>query len=301
MKQLSRIPEIINNRVYWQRMLFRILGGFISAAAINLFYYPNRFLSGGLSGIALIIDYLSGFSASWTLLILNIPIFILALFILDLHFILASVISMGSYIFFLQILSPLTGSLYIPDEILGAVFGGAINGIGIGMVMKNRASFGGTDILGAIAKRKWSVNLGTTLFFFNLIVVVTGIFFFEPYKGMYSLIGMFISSGVIDRVVKGFEKRYTLIIVSREWETIHHYILNQLKLGATLLEGEGAYRHESKKVILSVIPSHRLAKLKDAISLIDKEAFMTVSPSSEIMGYWRPGFFRKKKIYQKEE
>ncbi|MDC7225023.1 MAG: YitT family protein [Spirochaetales bacterium] len=300
MEQKNSLPDIISNKVYYRRMVLRILGGFISAAAICLFYYPNKFLSGGLSGIALILDYVFQFPVPLTLIILNIPIFLLAFFILDWHFVIASLISMSSYIFFLHLLEPLAGSLYIPDEILGAIFGGALNGVGMGLVLKNRSSFGGTDILSAIAKRKWAVNLGTSLFFFNLIVVATGVFFFQPYKGMYSLIGMFISSTVIDRIVKGFEKRYSLFIISREYEQVYQQILD-LELGATLLDGEGAYEHGKRKVILSVIPSHRLSKLKDMIYIIDPEAFVTVSPSSEIMGYWYPGVFKRKRVYHKED
>jgi uncharacterized membrane-anchored protein YitT (DUF2179 family) len=300
MKEKKPLPDIISNSVYYRRMLLRILGGFISAAAINLFFYPFKFLSGGLSGIALILDYKFHFPAALTLLVLNIPIFILAIFVLDWHFVVASIISIASYTFFLHVLSPLAGCIYIPDEILGALFGGVLNGIGMGLVLKNRASFGGTDILSAIAKKKWAVNLGTSLFLFNILVVALGVLIFEPYKGMYSLIGMFVSSHVIDSIVKGFEKRYTLFIISQRYEQIHKTII-EMEIGATLLEGEGAYQHEKGKVILSVIPSYRLSKIKDLIYILDPEAFVTVSPSSEIMGYWYPGIFHKKRIYHREQ
>lgn len=305
MKQLLKKVLSFHDIPDWPRYLWRMLfiaaGGCISALAVNLFYFPNNFLSGGLSGIALIFDYTLEFPTALTIVLLNIPIFILAFFELDFHFTVASFIGMLSYTFFIHLFRPLIGSLYIPDEILASIFGGVLNGIGLGIIFKSRASVGGTDVLSLIAKRKWSINLGTTLFTINIVIVGIGAFFFPLYKALYSLTGMFISSYIIDQFMQGFEKRFSVMIVSEKWYDISTFINKSLFRGATLLEGEGAYRRKNMKVVYTVIPSHRLAKLKDVVSEIDPDAFMSVTASSEIMGNWKQGAFHHyRRVYHKE-
>jgi len=298
-KPFKDVPDL---KLYLKRLIYIIIGGGISAVALNTFIIPHQFLAGGLSGIALIVNYLWGVSPSMVLILLNIPIFFMGFFYIDLHFALASLAGLLSYTFFLEITQGLQGLLFIPDDILAAVFGGAINGIGMGITLRSRASFGGTDIIAAIAKRKWSVNMGTSLFFFNLIIIISSGFFFEMYKGLYSLVGLFIGSAVIDRMMEGFERRFAVFVVSKKWQTISYFITKTLGRGATLMNGEGAYLRQQTKVIYTVIPSRRLAKIKDGIYNIDPKAFMTVTPATEIMGHWNTGFFKGyKRIYEKKE
>ena len=179
-------------------------------------------------------------------------------------------------------------------------FGGALNGLGLGMIFKNHASIGGTDVISTIAKRKFSVNIGTSIFIMNVVVVSLGACFFPVYKAMYSLISMFVTSYLIDQFIQGFEKRFSVMIISEEWESIAHYVTENLIRGATILEGQGAYKHKPVKVIYTVVPSHRLSKLKDSVYLIDPHAFMSVELSTEIMGNWKKGIIRSKNIYKKD-
>lgn len=296
----SPITDVPGLTVLALRLIPVCLGGALSAMAVVLFFIPHHFLSGGLSGIALILDYTLGFPASYTLVLLNVPIFILAFIELDLHFVVSSLFGLVAYSLFLHLFRPLAGTLYIPDEILAAIFGGALNGLGLGLIFKNRASVGGTDVISTIAKRKYSVNMGTSIFIMNVLVVSLGAFFFPVYKAMYSLISMFITSYVVDQVLQGFEKRFSVMIISEKWDPIARYVTDNLFRGATILEGQGGYKRKPTKVIYTVVPSHRLSKLKDAVSRIDPHAFMSVEPSAEIMGNWQKGIFRTKNVYQKE-
>ncbi len=298
--RLTTINDVPALTVLALRMIPVAIGGALSALAVVLFFMPHHFLSGGLSGLALIVDYTLGFPASFTLLLLNIPIFILAFVELDLHFALSSLVGLAAYSFFLHLFRPLSGALVIPDEILAAIFGGALNGLGLGLIFKNRASIGGTDVISTIAKRKFSVNMGTSIFLMNLFIVSLGAFFYPVYKAMYSLISMFVSSYFVDQVLQGFEKRFSVMIISEKWEQIANYVTENLFRGATILEGQGAYKRKPTKVIFTVLPSHRLSKLKDAVSQIDPHAFISVEPSAEIMGNWRKGIFKSKNVYQKD-
>lgn len=287
-------------KVLLLRLIPVCIGGALSALAVVLFFIPHHFLSGGLSGIALIVDYTLDFPAPLTLLLLNIPIFILAFIELDFQFTISSLAGLAAYSFFIHLFRPLAGTLEIPDEILAAIFGGALNGLGLGLIFKSRASIGGTDVISTIAKRKFSVNMGTSIFLMNLVVVSAGAFFYPVYKAMYSLISMFTASYFVDQVIQGFEKRFSVMIISEKWELISSYVTDNLFRGATILEGQGAYKRKPTKVIFTVLPSHRLSKLKDAVSQIDPHAFMSVEPSAEIMGNWKKGIFRSKNVYQKD-
>jgi uncharacterized membrane-anchored protein YitT (DUF2179 family) len=291
---LKDIPSL---KVYLFRMLNIIAGGLVYALGFNIFLIPNDFLSGGIGGIALILSHLTSIGAGSFILLLNIPIFILGFRSLDRHFIISSFIGMLSFSFFVEATSFLSGSIYIPHEILGAIYGGVFTGVGMGLAFKNRASFGGTDIISAIIRRKHSINLGTTIFIMNFIIVSFASVIFEPYKGMYSLIGMFISSGVMNRIISGFEQRISVMVVSSEHEKIIEYLHSQNR-GATILYGEGSYYKEPIPVIYTVIPSTRLAKLKDFIHSVDINSFVSVTNTTEIMGHWNQ---RHKRIYQKEE
>lgn len=298
--QLGAVNDLPPLKVYLLRLIGIISGGALSSLAVILFFFPHQFLSGGISGIALILDYTINFPISATLLLLNIPIFIFAFFELDLHFVISSVIGLAAYTFFLHLFRPLAGTLYLPDEILAAIFGGALNGLGLGLIFKNRGSIGGTDVISTIAKKKLSINMGTSILLFNIVSVSIGAFFFPLYKAMYSLIGMFVSSYLIDQFMQGFEKRFSVMIISEKWEKVADYVTDNLFRGATILEGQGAYKRKPIKIIYTVIPSHRLSKLKDAVSQIDSKAFISVEASSEIMGNWKQGFFKYKNVYKKD-
>ncbi|MGL1891071.1 MAG: YitT family protein [Spirochaetaceae bacterium] len=277
-------------------MISIVIGGLIYALGFNLFLIPNDFLSGGVGGIAQILNHLFGINTSISIIMINIPIFIIGYMHLDKHFIISSLVGMLSFSFFIELTSSLAGIIYVPHEILAAIYGGLFTGLGMGILFKNRASFGGTDIISAAIKRRQSINLGTTLFLFNFIIVSCASIIFVPYKGMYSLIGMFIGSGVIDKVIAGFENRLSVMVISAEHKQITDFLHSQNR-GATLLHGEGSYYKEPIPVIYTVIPSRRLAKLKDFIYSVDINAFVSVTNTTEIMGHWNQ---RHKRVYQKE-
>lgn len=290
------LKDIPNLKIYLIRMIYIILGGLIYALGFNLFFVPNNFLGGGVGGIAFIVTHFIDINPAIVIVLINIPIFIIGYRYLEKHFIISSLVGMCSFSFFINHTSTLAGTIYIPHEILGAIYGGLFTGVGLGLVFKSRASFGGTDIISAVIKRKRSINLGTTLFFFNLIIVGFSSIIYEPYKGMYSLIGMFISGAVVNKVIAGFENRLSLMIVSTEHQKIVEFLHSQDR-GATLLHGEGSYYREPIPVIYTVIPAARLAKIKDYIYSVDMNSFVSVTSTNEIMGHWNQ---RHKRVYQKE-
>jgi uncharacterized membrane-anchored protein YitT (DUF2179 family) len=210
------IKDVPSIKIYLFRLIVIAFAGFVYALGISLFIIPNQFLSGGIGGISLIIYELTGFSPSISIILLNLPVFIAGYKTIDKHFIFSSLVGMLAFSFSMTLTKGLIGALYVPSEILATIYGGVFTGIGMGLAFKSRGSFGGTDVLSAILKRKKNMNMGSTLFFFNLIIVGLASIIFEPYKGMYSLVGMFIGSAVVDKLIAGFEKRISVFIVSSE-------------------------------------------------------------------------------------
>jgi len=267
-----------------ERALLILLGSFISAAAVNAYLVPHHLLSGGVSGVSLIIQYLSAFPAGVTFFLFNVPLFILAYRHVDLDFAISSFVGMAGFSVFMVVTQNMLGGLRVDDVILASVFGGVINGFGAGLSFRARGSQGGTDIIAVVLKRKYSINIGSVTFLINLAIVIVESFFFGMQPAMLSLLSMYASSHLVDKVQEGFDRKKTLMIVTEKAKEVADGIMHEIHRGATLLMGEGAYTGEAKKVIYCVITLTQLSKIKHLVETIDPDAFMTVNDAAEVLG-----------------
>ena len=202
-----------------KKSLMISMGSIISSIGVNLFIIPSKLLSGGLSGVSLIIHYLFNIPMGLLLLLLNIPLLILSILKIDKKFTLFTVIGTLSLSLGLIITEPLTLLLSPVSDVnrlLYCIYGGAIGGLGSGVVFSNQGSTGGIDIISVLAKRKYNMDIGMASFAINLIIVTIGSIFFGIIVGLYTLISMYISSAVMDRVLKGFSRQKMLIIVNTQ-------------------------------------------------------------------------------------
>lgn len=268
-----------------------IVGSLIGALAFNLFIMPNKLLSGGVSGVSLIINYLTGIQPGLLVMIINIPIFILGYKFVDKEFIIYSLVGTVGFSLFLDMFAFLQGSVVVDDILLSCIFGGLFNGIGAGIVFRNRGSQGGSDIISVIVKKHYSMNIGTTLLAINIIIVSSSIFIFQDInKAMYTLIMMFISTAVMDKVAQGFDIRKSIMVVTDSYEQVAQGIIKELGRGVTYLEGQGAYSGSQRKIIYCIISLNQLAKIKTIVFEIDPKAFITVTDVAEVNG---KGFIKK--------
>lgn len=261
-----------------------ILGSVITATGINAFLMPHKFISGGVSGLSQLFSYLTPVSVGTYLLILNIPIFIFGWRSVGRTFIVGSII--GTLM--------LSGSLYAtewmisagwaPEALLSAVIGGTLSGAGTGIVFRANSSHGGTDILSAAIKKRWSVSIGTVGFMFNVVIVSAIGAIYGLQVALYTIVAHFCGSMALDKVIMGLDTSHAIFIITSEPQKIADIILKKLNRGVTFLEGEGAYLGRRQRVIYCVISLSQLARVKHYVKTIDPQAFLSVAEVSEVLG-----------------
>ena len=270
---------------YIPMLLMIIFGSLLGGISFNLFLIPHKLLSGGVSGVALILNYIAGLNPGVLIFIFNIPIFIAGYKFVDREFILLSLLGMTVFSISIDMFSFLSDYIYIEDTLLSCLYGGVLNGLGMGIVFKNRASQGGIDIVAVIFKKYYSINLGRTSLMINIIIIAIASFFFGLEPAMYTLVSMYVASTVLDKVQQGFGNSKSVMIITDHEQQVADAILQTLDRGVTYLEGEGAYTGNKKKVIYCIVALKQLAKLKQIVNDIDSSAFMAVSDTAEVLGY----------------
>ena len=283
MKFLDRVYD--GRYRYIPMVLMIILGAAMGGISFNIFLMPHKLLSGGVSGIALIMNYIFGFNPGVLVFVFNIPIFLAGYKYVDKEFIALSLVGMTAFSVFIDIFAFLRDIIYIDDVLLSCIYGGVLNGIGMGIVFRNRASQGGVDIVAVILKKYFSVKLGTTSLLINIAVVTLGSYFYGIKLAMYTLVSMYVSSSILDKVMKGFGSSKSVMIITDKEQQVADTILKTLDRGVTYLEGEGAYTQHKKRVIYCIVTLNQLAKLKQIVREVDNDAFMAVSDTSEVLGH----------------
>jgi uncharacterized membrane-anchored protein YitT (DUF2179 family) len=279
--------DVLKKRV-WPliiKSLTIMAGAVIIAFSYNALVIPNGLLSGGVSGIALIGNYLLHIPFYIGVLVLNIPVFLFGLKELNWKFILYSLLGTAAMVIALPLTKPFTPVPNLGHDLfLAGVFSGVIGGIGEGLILKAGASTGGTDITSIIAKKRWNISVGAFSFYCNLIVILVSLFFFDPRIALYTIVSMWVNGKVTDRVIDGLDSNKSVTIISEQSVTIAARILNEISRGVTLLEGQGAYSGDPKKVINCVVNHYEIPKVKEIVLDLDPQAFMFVTETVEVMG-----------------
>ncbi|MCE7793398.1 YitT family protein [Salipaludibacillus sp. CUR1] len=270
-----------------QSRIFRLTIIFISsivvAFAFNFFLLPHEVLTGGVTGLAMVFGLMTPVNTGYWIVLLNIPILILGWMKLGKEFI-------GNSVFSVVVTS--IALIYIPiievtqDALLSAVFGGVIAGAAIGVIIRFYSSTGGFDVVSLVLIKKWDVPLGGLIFALNSIVVFISGFFFAWELALYTMLSIYITGLVIDRVHTRHIK-LSLMVVTSKGDELKKELLANLVRGITVIEGQGAYSGERKKVLYTVITRYELAIIRPILKEIDPQAFVSVSESMEVMGNFR--------------
>jgi len=278
MKNLIRaLPQIA-----WNLALIA-LGSALCAVALNGILIPREFLSGGFTGLALIIHYLfHTFPIGAIYFLLNVPNFAFGWKYVGRRFFLYS--GAGMFIFSAAI-QTIHVRLPVYDYLLSALLAGILVGIGSGIILKSLGSAGGTDILSVILLKLFSIRLGTTILAFNGIILLAAAALFTLEMALYTLIYLYISSYMLNLVVTGLNQRKAVYIISTQWEQISHQIMEELQRGVTLLKGEGGFTGKDQHILYTVITFRELSRLKGLIRRLDPDAFVVVSETLEVMGH----------------
>ena len=246
-------------------------------------------MSGGVSGVALLLFYLTGaLGPGVYYFLLNLPLMVLGWVSLSRRFILYTVYGMGILSLFMQLMPE---RALIADPLLAAVFGGAVMGAGSGIMLRTLGSAGGTDILAIWLNQKYNLRIGQFNFVFNLAVFAAGMAFYDPTLALYSIILSYANSKVMDYVLALFNQRKMVFIISDKADAIAREIIHSLKRGATFLHGAGAYTGKSKRVILTITNTVEIKRLEELVFGHDENAFFVVENTFNVLG---EGFSRRK-------
>jgi len=268
------------NIVY--RVFMIIFGAFIFAVGLNSFTIANNLAEGGFTGIALLIYYLYEFPTGWVILFLNIPLFIIAWLYLGKNSLIYTILGTIS----VSVLIEITANFRIPtdDLLLAALYSGVTTGIGLGVILRNGGTTAGVDIIARLINKYFGISLGKIIFAFDIIVILVSAIFLGSKIAMYSLVGLFLTSRVIDLVQEGVNTAKAIMIISNESKVITDIITTELQRGTTLLEGHGGYTDYKKDVILCVVNRSEISRIKSIVKTIDKNAFVIVSDVHEVLG-----------------
>ncbi|ATD53975.1 YitT family protein [Clostridium chauvoei] len=279
---LSKLKE---NKTILLDFFLIVVGCFIAALGVNLFLVNAQLLSGGATGVALILQYIAGVPSGITVFIINVPLFFLSYKMLSKRFTLYSAIGMVSLSLSLIITKPFSHLVKVDDILLYCIYGGVICGLGYGIVFLRNGSTGGTDIVAMVLRKKYSnFEIGKLGFSINCIIVVIGAIIFGLPKALYTLISIFIQGIIVDRVINGFNSKKLLLVLSEKEQDIVNYVIKDLHRGATSLLAQGEYTHEFKKMLYIAVTSSQLISLKNKILKIDPKAFITIIDVSEVNG-----------------
>ena len=265
-------------------ILGSIIGALIMAIGIALFLLPNQLSSGGVAGIATITYYLLNIPMGMMILIINIPLFILAIFKIGKYFFVKTLVGTASLSFFIDILDklePLTN-----DRFLACVYGGIILGIGTAILLKSNSSTGGSDLVSYIAKKyKPSLQSGNIIVIIDIIIVTLNMIFFREIEiGLYSAIAIYLMGKVIDILFEGIDFTKLIIIISDRSEEIYSGIKEKIERGTTGLYGKGMYTDKEKLVLMCVAPRREVSRIKVISRRIDPHSFIIITNSREVVG-----------------
>lgn len=267
-----------------KRYLTITLGTCISGIALNAFFLPHHLLSGGITGLGMILYYLFGWQVSVTNIIFNIPLFILAYKLMSRNYFISGIYGTLALSFWLHVFSPLNGMVPVHDAMLSCIAGGVMHGIGLGTLYRVGGSTGGTDIIGAIVQKFYSISIGTTGFAINFVLLCSGAFFFGLEPALYTLVAYFAVAKVSNAFTDGFDYKKNVFIISEQNEAIAEAIIKIVGRGVTYIQGEGAFTHQHRKMIFCVVKLTQIAKVKQLVKEYDPYAFMIIQDANDVFG-----------------
>lgn len=262
-----------------------ILGNVFYAFVVRLFLLPGNLMTGGTTGIGLVMKHFTGTSISGFVLVFNIVMLIVGWTLLGKKFALTTVISSFTYPIALETANHIFGDLVITtDPMLNTIFAGLGIGIGLGIVIRTGASTGGMDIPPLVLNKYFRIPVSVSLNVFDMLILVLQIVYNPPERVLYGVLLVMIYTTVLDKVLMMGNTKTEVKVISSQVEEIRQVILAQVDRGVTMLYGEGGYRQEQTQIVLSIVSNRELPQVEKLIRHIDPEAFMIVSRVTEVRG-----------------
>lgn len=265
-------------------VLFALVGSVIYAAAVRMFIDPNHISVGGLTGVGSVLNYLWHFPIGLSVLVMNIPLFLL------------SWKKLGKEFFFKTMFATVVMSVildvaaffpsFTENKLLAAIAGGVLTGTGLGIIFSRGMATGGTDLLAKIIKGWFrGASYGKVILLADAFVLIfSAIIYRDPWSILYSAITVWLSSTIIDTILNGMERAKSVSIITDKKQAVLDGIFNNVNRGATVWDVQGGYTEQERTVILVVVRSYELFHLKQTVKAADPNAFLIVSDATEVFG-----------------
>ena len=276
-----------------------VVGNALYALTVKLFLLPANLMSCGTTGIALVVNHLTGLEISVFIFLFNVAMMFLGWWILGRQFAMTTVFSSLFYPIALRVLNWWLGDVAVTENILlNVIFSGLGLGLSLGMVIRGGASTGGMDIPPLILKKLFRIPVSASLWVFDFLILVLQMFYHPLEDLLYGILLIITISTALNKVLLMGTSKTEVKIVSEKSELIRDAILSKVDRGVTVLHGEGGYLHKSTEVIMSIVSDHEMPKIERLAWDIDPDCFMIVSHVTEV---WGRGFTYGKKYGKTEE
>ena len=290
---MNRLEKLFKNSI--TDYIIIALGASLYAASVAVFTSKNNIAPGGLTGVATMLNYLFSLPIGAMIFVMNIPLFLWAFFESGKGFLVKTMIGTALVSVFIDIFQVIL-PFYSGNIMLAAIFGGALSGLGIGLIFARGGSTGGTDIIAvSLNKRFPHISTGRLMLISDAVVLTAAaIVYGNIESALYAGITIFVSVRVIDAVTYGTSRGNgkLIFIISDSYETISREIIQKLGRGVTILNGSGAYTGNSKRVLMCAARPNQVVKITKGVKIIDKKAFIVVTTANSILG---EGFFNSDK------
>lgn len=255
------------------------------AFSIGLFILPGKVLTGGVAGIATLLEAYIPISEDYLVIIINTLLFIVGSILLGKEFFLNTLVYSVSYPFMLLLVTRHLPPVKI-DPLLGAIYGGFIGGIAIGIMFRNGGSSGGVDVIALIMEKYFKVKPSDTVRVIDAMTVIAGLYIYGLNSVLIGLLSVYFLSFTMEKTInmyRGIEgKKFE--IISDKYEEINEAILKKIDRGTTIITGQGGYSHQERKVLMAVVSNEQLSEVKKVIDETDPDAFVIISDVKDVNG-----------------
>ncbi|MCI9613848.1 MAG: YitT family protein [Dorea sp.] len=273
----------------WRKSLETIisvlLGNVFLAVAVAAFIVPHGIIMGGATGVALTINHYVDGNLSVVIFIVNMVLFVLGTFVLGKKFALTTLISTIVYPVSLSVVQAVPGITRLTENVmLASLYGGALLGIGIGLVVRVGSSTGGTDILALVFHKWFHLAVAVFMYLVDFTVLLCQAFFSTPEQILYGIFVLAAATMMMNRVVLMGQSQIQLFIVTEKYEEVKEKVLKEIDAGVTMVHIETGYGAKQQKGVLCVIPNRKLYSINQTVQMVDPKAFITITQINEVRG-----------------
>jgi uncharacterized membrane-anchored protein YitT (DUF2179 family) len=259
-------------------------GALLAAVSVDVFLIPNNVVMGGVTGASMLLHTFAGTPVGLVTLLANIPLFILGFrYLGGLVFGLRTLYATAVMAIAIDLLAPYLRPV-TNDPLLYTLYGGLLDGLGVGLVFRARGTTGGTDIVARLLERRYGYQPGRSMLLMNVAVFAIAFVFYGPEKVLYALLVAFVGSRALDNTLSAGSGARQALIVTTQPDAVTQALLHDLGRGVTMLEGYGGYTGAERGVLLCVVSRAELSFLKAIISRVDPQAFAVIGEAGEVLG-----------------